>query len=79
MRCLCGESFSFVSLFFCCAQKNALLFNYFISTKILRTFLSLSLSTQRSLLGSHFNNFLVLFQTFTFTDHIHQVSGNVVG
>ena len=40
MRCLCGESFSFVSLFFCCAQKNALLFNYFISTKILRTFLS---------------------------------------
>ena len=24
MRCLCGESFSFVSLFFCCAQKNAL-------------------------------------------------------
>ena len=30
MRCLCGESFSFVSLFFCCAQKNALLlvFNY---------------------------------------------------
>ncbi len=21
MRCLCGESFSFVSLFFCCAQK----------------------------------------------------------
>jgi len=25
VRCLCGESFSFVSLFFCCAQKNALL------------------------------------------------------
>ena len=29
MRCLCGESFSFVSLFFCCAQKNA--FKAFLS------------------------------------------------
>ena len=76
MRCLCGESFSFVSLFFCCAQKCVIIQLFHFDEN--STYFFVFKSFDSALLGSHFNNFLSTFKPLRLRT-ISTSSGNVVG